>query len=195
MKQFTAFTAALALLLLLSGCGAAGSHSLTLLPIENTPLAALPGQTQPISAEQAQQIALDHAALTQEEVIGLRAEFDRDDNRWDVDFRAGNWEYEYDIHAQTGAIAKVDKEYDPAKTPAPQTTQPPTSVRLTAEEVRAIALQHAGIAEDQIRFLRVEFDFDDGVPRYEVEFVSNGREYEYDIHAETGAILSFDKDR
>ena len=78
---------------------------------------------------------------------------------------------------------------------APEPTQAPASTRLTAVQAKAIALEHAGVATDTIRFLRVEFDFDDGNPRYEVEFVSDSWEYEYDIHAETGAILSFEKDR
>ena len=83
----------------------------------------------------------------------------------------------------------------PAGIGAPEPTQAPVSNRLTAAQAKAIALEHAGITADAIRFLRVEFDFDDGNPRYEVEFVSDSWEYEYDIHAETGAILSFEKDR
>ena len=83
----------------------------------------------------------------------------------------------------------------PAGIGAPESTQAPASTRLTAAQAKAIALEHAGITADAIRFLRVGFDFDDGNPRYEVEFVSDSWEYEYDIHAETGAILSFEKDR
>ena len=83
----------------------------------------------------------------------------------------------------------------PAGIGAPEPTQAPVSNRLTAAQAKAIALEHAGITADAIRFLRAEFDYDNGIPRYEVEFVSDSWEYEYDIHAETGAILSFEKDR
>jgi len=84
----------------------------------------------------------------------------------------------------------------PGSVAATDSTQPSTlPARLTAEEAKAIALKHAGFPPEQVRFLRADFDYDDGVPQYEVEFVANGWEYEYDIHAETGEILSFDKDR
>ena len=43
--------------------------------------------------------------------------------------------------------------------------------------------------------LRTEFDFDEGRPEYEVDFHHDGWEYDYEIHAETGKILSRDKDR
>ena len=34
-----------------------------------------------------------------------------------------------------------------------------------------------------------EFDFDDGITIYELEFTAGGNEYEYDVHAVTGKIL------
>lgn len=198
MRKIVSFSALLAILLVLSGCGAASafrSAGQTTLPDENAvPLAIQPMQT--VSRDQAQEIALKHAGFTAGQVTGLRIELDG--NHWDVDFRAGDWEYEYDIHARTGDIIQADKEYDSVKASVPQSTVPQpvgSANRLIAEEAKVIALQHAALTEDAVRFLRVEFDYDDGVPRYEVEFVADGWEYEYDIHAQTGAILSFDKDR
>ena len=65
---------------------------------------------------------------------------------------------------------------------------------LTAEEAQSIALNHAGFAADQVRFLRTEPELRDRVPHYDVEFAEGRWEYEYEIHAETGAVLSFEKD-
>jgi len=65
---------------------------------------------------------------------------------------------------------------------------------LTAEEAKAIALNHAGFTADQVKFLRAEFEIDDRVPQYDIDFREGYWEYDYDIHAETGAILSFEKD-
>lgn len=65
---------------------------------------------------------------------------------------------------------------------------------LSKEEAEAIALKHAGFSKDQVSYLRTEYDRDDRVPEYDVEFREGRWEYEYEIHAETGAILSFDKD-
>lgn len=82
--------------------------------------------------------------------------------------------------------------------PAPMAPAEPAvteaAVRLTPEEVQAIALQHAGFTADQVQFLRTEFEIDDRVPQYDVQFHEGRWEYEYEIHAETGVILSFEKD-
>lgn len=67
--------------------------------------------------------------------------------------------------------------------------------RLTKEEARDIALKHAGLTAAEVTRLRVEFDYDDGVPEYEVDFFHNGYEYDYEIHAETGKIIKWDKER
>lgn len=74
-------------------------------------------------------------------------------------------------------------------------TTPTDPVMLTAQQAKEIALAHAGLTADQVRFLRADFDIDRGVPKFEVEFTHDRWEYEYDIHAETGKILSFEKDR
>lgn len=55
---------------------------------------------------------------------------------------------------------------------------------------KAKALEHAGIAEADTTGLKVELDTDDAVAHYEVEFVSAGMEYDYDIDASSGEILA-----
>ena len=86
-------------------------------------------------------------------------------------------------------------EPTPAATPAatgPVRNQPQY---ISKEEARNIALSHAGLSANDVTHLKAEFDFDDGVPEYEVDFRHGGYEYDYDIHAETGKIRSWDKDR
>ena len=65
---------------------------------------------------------------------------------------------------------------------------------LTVEEAKAIALSHAGFTEDQVKFLRAEFEIDDRVPQYDIDFREGYWEYDYEIHAETGDTLSFERD-
>ena len=77
--------------------------------------------------------------------------------------------------------------------PAPDQTVP-SGQYLTAEEAQAIALAHGGFTPDQVSFLRTEPELWDHVPHYDVEFREGYWEYEYEIHAETGEILSFEKD-
>ena len=86
---------------------------------------------------------------------------------------------------------------EPAEAPTLKATEVPAppSGQLTKEESIAVALAHAGLSESQVTRLKAEFDYDDGRPEYDVEFRYNGWEYEYEIHAESGKILSYDKER
>ena len=66
--------------------------------------------------------------------------------------------------------------------------------QITEEQAQRIALEHANVTAEQVTGLRVSYDVDDGVPEYEVEFYHDHWEYEYEIHAETGEIRSYDRD-
>ena len=71
---------------------------------------------------------------------------------------------------------------------------------LTAQDAERIALEHAGVAAEDAVYLYSEFEWDDGIPMYEVNFrvarENSNRyvEYEYGIHANTGKILDFERD-
>ena len=70
----------------------------------------------------------------------------------------------------------------------------PGETLLTREQAQAVALKHAGLTAGQVTGLRCEFDIDDGVKEYEVEFRHDGWEYDYEIHAVSAAVISYDKD-
>lgn len=65
---------------------------------------------------------------------------------------------------------------------------------ITVERAKQIALNDAGVKESSAVFLRANLDWDDGRMQYEVEFYSGNTEYDYDIDAITGAILSSDRE-
>lgn len=65
---------------------------------------------------------------------------------------------------------------------------------ITEEEAEDVALQYAGVSREEVRALRSEYEVDDGVPQYDVEFHKDGWEYEFEIHGESGEIISYDKD-
>lgn len=69
-----------------------------------------------------------------------------------------------------------------------------TSEIISQEEAKNIALNHAGLKESDTANLWVDFENDNGVREYDVDFDCNGYEYNYEINAETGEIISFDKD-
>ncbi|MBE6946191.1 MAG: hypothetical protein E7459_08905 [Ruminococcaceae bacterium] len=73
---------------------------------------------------------------------------------------------------------------------APQT--PATT--LTPEQAEDIALTHAGLTREQVSRLHTEYEIDNRIPEYDVSFHQGNLEYEYEIHAETGEILSYERD-
>lgn len=67
----------------------------------------------------------------------------------------------------------------------------PSAAYIGEDEAKRIALEHAGMDAAQATFIRSELDFDDGVWVYDVEFYSAGQEeYDYEIDARTGAVIS-----
>ena len=66
---------------------------------------------------------------------------------------------------------------------------------MTLDEAKNIAFKHAGIDGANAVFDDQDFDIDDGVPHFELEFKLDGVEYEYDIHAITGEVLNFERDQ
>ena len=78
--------------------------------------------------------------------------------------------------------------------PAPLPSETAADSTITREQAENIALTYAGFTADQVTRLRTEFEWDDGVPQYDVQFYEGDWEYEFEIHGQTGKILSFDKD-
>lgn len=62
------------------------------------------------------------------------------------------------------------------------------------DQATQIALEDAGTTEDAVSRFRVSQDRDDGRLVYEVQFSFDGTEYEYEISAEDGTILSASRD-
>lgn len=89
-----------------------------------------------------------------------------------------------------------------ATTPVQETTpasssnavQSAASGEITEEEAKAIAFQNAQVAPEAVTAIRVKKDIDDGISVYDVEFYVQNKEYDYEIQAADGAILSVDYD-
>ena len=65
---------------------------------------------------------------------------------------------------------------------------------ITEQEAKNIAAGKAGVTEEQIQYITVKQDWDDGRARYEVEFTAAGVEYDYELDASDGRILSADSE-
>ena len=64
-----------------------------------------------ISADKAKAIAFGHAGVSAGQVRDLSVEYD-DDGVYEIDFKVGNMEYDYEIGAVDGSIRKADVEQD-----------------------------------------------------------------------------------
>ncbi len=66
--------------------------------------------------------------------------------------------------------------------------------KISEDDAKKIALDDAGISASDAEYISVRAERDDGIDIFDVEFYSGGIEYDYEISAENGRILSFDKD-
>lgn len=65
---------------------------------------------------------------------------------------------------------------------------------IGAEAAKLAALNHAGLKNDEVNFVHAHLESDDGIWQYDIEFHKDTTEYDYDIDALTGEVLSFDHD-
>ena len=165
-----------------------------------------------IGIEKAKEIAMSHAGVSPGSVSFLKAKLDTEDGVkvYDIEFYSVNVEYDYEINSATGAIVSFDQDIEnyaiPTQAAAPTqpqssaptqaATQPqptaPTQAQtasvISVDKAKQIALSHAGVSGAS--FTKVKLDTDDGVRVYEIEFKVGNVEYEYDIDASSGAIIS-----
>ena len=69
-----------------------------------------------------------------------------------------------------------------------------TGSYISHDEALDAALRHAGIDRSQISAAEIEMDCEKGIIIYEVEFDCDGYEYEYEIDASTGELISSEKE-
>ena len=201
-KAIPALCAAGLLALALTGCGGGTAG----------------GQAEYIGIDAAKAVALESAGVAEDDAVFSTAGLDKRNGMdyYAVDFTAGGRSYEYDIDAVTGVVIDSSSGGGTAETPAagdddgtasaPAAASPSPSAgqttggqaaatAVTEEQARETALSHAGLTADQVTFVRSELDRDDGRLMYDVEFyTSDYKEYDYEIDASTGEILSYDYD-
>ena len=152
-----------------------------------------------IGLEQAKEAALRHAGVLAGDAVFTKTQTDRENGGWvyDIEFISGNVEYEYEVDVQTGEIRSFDKEPQRTAQSGGGGGYTSPSAKITLEEAKQIALNHAGLTASGVTFRDkdTKLDFDDGRLVYEVEFVSGEMEYEYEISAQSGEVIKYDKDR
>ena len=199
-NKFLMITTGLLLSALLAGCGASAQSG---------------AQAAYVDMETAKAAALSAAQVETADASFTKVELERDDGvaYYEVDFTdAAGQRYEYAVDALTGTVIAGT-----GTQAAAQGGTTAASGQISEDEAKRIALEDAGITEitsDELNEIgnrgesvegytisvSVQFDYDDGVPVYDVEFTdipgTNGTvtEYDYEIDAATGAIRSMDHD-
>lgn len=142
-----------------------------------------------INAQKARGIALEHAGVAAENVTDFEIDLDRKNGVtvYEVEFRAGDTEYDYVINAQTGEVVSFKKKREAASTPEQK-------AEITPAKAGEIAFEHAGVSRGEAADYRSKLENEDGLWVYEIEFHVGKTEYEYEIDAETGRIISAEKE-
>ena len=142
-----------------------------------------------INAQKARSIAFEHAGVAAENVTDFEIDLDRKNGVtvYEVEFRAGDTEYDYVINAQTGEVVSFKKKREAASTPEQK-------AEITPAKAGEIAFEHAGVSRGEAADYRSKLENEDGLWVYEIEFRVGKTEYEYEIDAETGRIISAEKE-
>ena len=124
----------------------------------------------------------------------VSAELDKDDGtlKYEIDVLDRNIKREYDIDANTGVILKVKRRVLRAKKNALKPNQSPsnTGAKISMQEAKDIAMKNAKSG----RIVSAELDKDDGTLKYEIDVLDRNIKREYDIDANTGAILKVEQE-
>ncbi|MCI9143370.1 MAG: cell wall protein [Lachnospiraceae bacterium] len=158
-----------------------------------------PPSAQYIGEEAARQAALDNAGIAAEDVNYINAWLEYDDGypeHYEVEFTVGSVKYEYEIDLYSGAVLKQEMENHGSHGSHHSSANSGTASPVDIDQEAAVnaALSHAGLSASQVRKLEADYDYDDGIALYEVEFEYGNYEYEYKIDATTGEILEYEID-
>ena len=147
-------------------------------------------------------IGKDAAAYAAEQYAGTTAldsvtaevdsELDESPAHYEVELHTAWGEFEYLVDAYTGNVLSGQKDLlAAASTPnaAAKPSAPSGGADIGYAKAKSIALNHAGVSENEAYDMEIELDDEDGTLVYEIEFKSGNMEYDYEINAATGAIL------
>ena len=167
----------------------------------------------PIGRDAARTAAEEYAGTTAVDSVTAEVDSELDEfpAHYEVELHTAWGEFEYLVDAYTGKVISGQKDLpstvsarndtvkpsQPVSPPA-QSSQPAqpsgTAQDIGYAKAKSIALNHAGVSENEAYDMDIELDDEDGILVYEVEFKSGNMEYDYEINAATGAILKHESE-
>ena len=149
----------------------------------------------PIGKEAAACAAEQYAGTTALDSVTteIDSELDESPAHYEVELHTAWGEFEYLVDAYTGKVLSGQKDLL-ATAPVGDATAKPSAPSGAVQDIghakaKSIALNHAGVSENEAYDMEIELDDEDGTLVYEVEFKSGNMEYDYEINAASGAIL------
>ena len=219
MKQKQHFITGMALTLAaaLAGCGAAAPAANQTQAGQPSYISMTQAQTTALDAANIDAASADISSSTLDEVAGVscyKVEFTAGGRAYDYSINAETGEVlemsVRDEAAPADAPQTDTPVSDTASAPAPASSNTTSTLVQAApntnasagkvDEARAkeIALNHAGVKAADATVTKSKLDYEDGRQVYEIEFYVSGSsgytEYDYEIEAATGKIVSYDHD-
>ena len=160
-----------------------------------------------VDEDTAVSIAMEHAGVTECSIH--RVELDTEDGRqvYEVEFFAGNTEYDYTIDRETGEILSCDQDIEDwglgngqqngsgngnGRKNGQDNSAASSSGLITLEEAVQLVLDRVpGASASDVQ---IEFERDDGKDIYEGEVTCNRTEHEFQIDASTGNFIEWSVD-
>ena len=139
-----------------------------------------------ISRDQALNKALKNANLTKSKVAAI--EVDYDDGRYEVEFikKSNGAEYSFE-YTKAGKLMEKSVDYNRAPNYGAK--------KLSKAQARAKVADFGGFKKSTVSNGSCYLTHDDGQQIYEIHFQTSNYRYEYDVHANTGKVLEYSKER
>lgn len=140
-----------------------------------------------ISIDIVKDIVFKHAKVENKNVTNLEIEYDYENGNmiYDVEFHCNNIEYDYEVDAVSGKILKIEIENKNNNN-----NNNSNNKYLSKNKIEEIAIKKANVSK--YYDYDIEFEFKGGTPIYEVEFETDGAEYEIEIDAKNGNIIKYE---
>ena len=177
-------------------------------PPQDDPAPSTAASADLLTESEAKAVALKHAGVKESNVFDLQAELDRENGKlvYDISFETNEFEFDYDIDAQSGAVLQSEKERQDdrpsskkstttAKSTTTVKTTKATAARITKEQAKAAALKHAGVKAADAFDIHVELDRENGVEIYEIDFETAEYEYDYHVLAKNGKVVKAEREK
>ena len=155
-----------------------------------------------ITLEKAKEIALTYFNLYEKDVRFTERDYDLEDGLavYELEFFVDAVEYDVEIDAKSGKVVSAHTESEKVYSKNTSETSsslgveptPEAASEISSEDAKQIALNHFSLKSEDVTFTKVEKDKEDGRVVYEIEMRSGNREYDVEINAKTGAVLSSD---